>query len=137
MTRCRAPWPHREPRENGPGPSRPPEGHTANDRPNNDFDDGNFVLRLDRDLSSIVSIGATLRGFEGKYGDPGDIYTNDPYAYETESNWIGTVFADFRLAPDWTAHVIVGGQDRRYLSFDESPGSLQRHDRRAEPAGRP
>jgi vitamin B12 transporter len=96
--------------------------HTANDRPNNDFDSGDLVLRLDRDLSAALSIGATLRGFEGKYGDPGDIYTNDPYAYETESNWLGTVFADFRPAPDWTAHVTIGGQDRRYWSFDESPG---------------
>ena len=96
--------------------------HTANDRPNNDFDSGDLVLRIDRDLSAAASIGATLRGFEGKYGDPGDIYTNDPYAYETESNWLGTVFADFRPAPDWTAHVTVGGQDRRYVSFDESPG---------------
>jgi len=96
--------------------------HTANDRPNNAFDSGDLVFRLDRDISSAFSVGATLRGFEGKYGDPGDIFTNDPYAYETESNWIGTVFADFRPAPDWTAHVIVGGQDRRYVSFDEDPG---------------
>ncbi len=96
--------------------------HTANDRPNNDFDSGDLVLRLDRDLSANASIGATLRGFEGKYGDPGNIYTNDPFAHETESNWLGTVFADFRPAPDWTAHVTFGGQDRRYVSFDESPG---------------
>jgi vitamin B12 transporter len=96
--------------------------HTANDRPNNDFDSGDLVLRLDREISSVVAIGATLRGFEGKYGDPGDIYTNDPYAYEDESNWLGTVFADLKPATDWTAHVTVGGQDRRYLSFDEDPG---------------
>jgi vitamin B12 transporter len=96
--------------------------HTANDRPNNDFDSGDLVLRLDRDISSIVAIGATLRGFEGRFGDPGDIYTNDPYAYETESNWLGTLFADLKLAPDLTAHVTVGGQDRRYVSFDELPG---------------
>jgi vitamin B12 transporter len=96
--------------------------HTANDRTNNDFDSGNVVLRLDRDISGNTSIGATLRGFEGKYGDPGDIYTNDAYAYERESNWLGTVFADFRPDPEWTAHVTVGGQDRRYLSFDEVPG---------------
>jgi vitamin B12 transporter len=96
--------------------------HAANARPNNDFDSGNLVFRLDRDISAAFSVGATLRGFEGKYGDPGDIFTNDPYAHETESNWIGTVFADFRPAPDWTAHVTVGGQDRRYVSFDEDPG---------------
>jgi vitamin B12 transporter len=96
--------------------------HTANDRENNAFDSGDLVLRLDREISAAVALGATLRGFEGKYGDPGDIYTNDPYAYETESNWLGTVFADLKWAQDWTAHVTVGGQDRRYVSFDESPG---------------
>jgi vitamin B12 transporter len=74
--------------------------HTANDRPNNDFDSGNLVLRLDRDVSSSVSMGGTLRGFEGRFGDPGDIFTNDAYAHETESNWLGTVFADFRPSPD-------------------------------------
>jgi vitamin B12 transporter len=96
--------------------------HTANDRPNNDFDSGDLVLRLDRDLTADASIGATLRGFVGKFGDPGDIYTNDAYAYETESNWLGTLFADFRPAPEWTVHVTFGGQDRRFVSFDESPG---------------
>jgi vitamin B12 transporter len=96
--------------------------HTENDRPNNAFDSGNLVLRLDRGLSAAVDVGATLRGFEGRYGDPGDVYTNDPYAHETENNWLGTVFADLRPAPDWTAHVTVGGQDRRYVSFDEEPG---------------
>jgi len=96
--------------------------HTANDRPNNNSDTGNLIFRVDRDLSGGVDIGATIRGFEGKYGDPGDIYTNDPYAYEDEANWLGTVFADIKAAPDWTAHVTVGGQDRRYISFDELPG---------------
>src|ERR1035438_9837543 len=63
--------------------------HTANDRPNNAFDSGDFVLRLDRDLSTSVAVGGTLRGFEGRFGDPGDIYTNDAYAHETEDNWLG------------------------------------------------
>lgn len=96
--------------------------HTANDRPNNAFDSGNVVLRIDRDLPGGAGVGATLRGFVGRYGDPGDIYTNDSYAHETESNWFGTVFADLKPAPDWTAHVTVGGQDRRYVTFDELPG---------------
>jgi vitamin B12 transporter len=96
--------------------------HTANDRPNNAFDSGNLALRLDRDLPDDLDVGATLRGFVGRYGDPGDIYTNDPYAHETESNWLGTLFADWKPDPDWSAHLIVGGQDRRYVSFDEDPG---------------
>lgn len=96
--------------------------HTANERQNNDFDGGNIVLRVDRDLSSTAAFGATLRGFEGRFGDPGDIFTNDLYAHETEGNWLGTVFADLRPDPDWTAHITVGGQDRRYVAFDELPG---------------
>jgi vitamin B12 transporter len=96
--------------------------HTENDRPNNAFDSGDLVFRIDRDISPSVDLGATLRGFEGRYGDPGDIYTNDPYAYETEANWLGTVFADLRPSPDLTARITVGGQDRRYVSFDEDPG---------------
>ena len=96
--------------------------HTANDRPNNSFDSGDFVLRIDRSLPGGAGVGATLRGFDGRFGDPGDIYTNDPYAHETEGNWLGTVFADFGASPDWSARVTVGGQDRRYVSFDEEPG---------------
>jgi vitamin B12 transporter len=96
--------------------------HTANDRANNDFDSGDLVLRLDRDVSASLGVGATLRGFEGRFGDPGDINTNDLYAHETESNWLGTVFADLRSSADWTTHVTLGGQDRRYVSFDELPG---------------
>jgi vitamin B12 transporter len=96
--------------------------HTANQRQNNVSDTGNIVFRIDRDLTGGVDIGATLRGFEGRFGDPGDIYTNDPYAHETEGNWLGTVFADIKSTPDWSTHVTVGGQDRRYVSFDELPG---------------
>jgi len=96
--------------------------HTANDRPNNAFDSGDLVFRLDRDLTKEAAVGATLRGFEGRYGDPGDIYTNDPYAHESESNWLGTVFADVRPSADLDLHATAGGQDRRYVSFDELPG---------------
>jgi vitamin B12 transporter len=93
-----------------------------NDRANNAFHGANLVLRLDRDLTPSVAVGATLRGFEGHYGDPGDIYTDDPYAHEDESNWLATVFADLRPTPEWTARITLGGQDRRYVSFDEDPG---------------
>jgi vitamin B12 transporter len=95
---------------------------TQNQRQNNAFDGANLVLRLDRDVSASVAVGATIRGFQNRYDDPSDIYTDDLYAYEKESNWLGTVFADLKLAPDWSAHVTVGGQDRRYVSFDELPG---------------
>lgn len=95
---------------------------TENTRPNNAFSGSNLVVRVDRDISESVALGATLRGFEGRYGDPGDVYTNDAYAHEDEGNWLATVFAVVKPAPDWSARVTLGGQDRRYVAFDEVPG---------------
>jgi len=97
-------------------------GHTDNARINNTFDNGNTAVRLDRPLNDAVTVGVTLRGFVGRYGDPGDMYTNDRYDYEKENNWLGTAFAELRLAPDWTARVTLGDQDRRYQAVAPDPG---------------
>jgi vitamin B12 transporter len=74
------------------------------------------VLRLDRTLSARVSVGATARWFHGRYGDPGDRYTNDPDNSEREDNVLTTAFAELKPAPDWTARVQLGGQDRRFVA---------------------
>ncbi len=95
-------------------------GHTANQRINNTFDSEDVALRLDRRFSSGLALGATLRGFVARYGDPSDIFTNDTRAYEKENNWLGTVFAEARPASDWTTHLTLGGQDRRFLSVEPS-----------------
>ena len=94
-------------------------GHTENDRANNAFDSANATLRLDRKMSDRVVVGATLRWFHGVYGDPGDRYTNDPDNETREDNVLATSFATLTLAPAWTAHVMLGGQDRRFVA--ESP----------------
>jgi vitamin B12 transporter len=91
-------------------------GHTDNDRRNNAFDSLTASLRVDRQVSKDVAIGATWRGFFGRYGSPGDRFTNDPDNEETESNQLATVFADLTHAPGWTSHIVLGGQDRRYVS---------------------
>ncbi|MEO7414757.1 MAG: TonB-dependent receptor [Opitutaceae bacterium] len=94
-------------------------GHTDNDRANNSFDSANTTLRLDRKVNDRVSIGGTARWFHGVYGDPGDRYTNDPDNETREENLLLTAFADVRFAADWNAHVVLGGQDRRFVA--ESP----------------
>ncbi len=91
-------------------------GHTDNDRPNNSFDSVTYALRVDRRLSQTTAVGGTLRGFFGRYGSPGDRFTNDPNNRETESNQLATVFADFTHAPNLTSHAVIGGQYRRYVS---------------------
>lgn len=97
-------------------------GHTDNDRENNAFDSTNLTLRLDRKLSERTGIGGTLRWFHGVYGDPGDAYTNDPDNESREENVLATAFADWKLAPAWTARAVLGGQDRRFVSENPRAG---------------
>jgi vitamin B12 transporter len=94
-------------------------GHTDNERRNNEFDSLTYALRLDRQVTKDVAIGATWRGFVGRYGSPGAAIgfgANDPDNEETESNQLATVFADLTHSPGLTSHVILGGQLRRYVS---------------------
>lgn len=94
-------------------------GRTDNDRPNNAFASQNATLRLDRRVSERAEVGGTVRWFHGVYGDPGDRYVNDPDNETRESNLLATAFATLTLAPAWTAHAVLGGQDRRFVA--ESP----------------
>jgi vitamin B12 transporter len=93
-------------------------GHTDNERPNNQFDSVTYALRLDRQVTKDVALGVTWRGFVGRYGSPGanvGFGANDPNNKESESNQLATVFADLTHAPGLTSHVVLGGQDRRYV----------------------
>lgn len=99
-------------------------GRTDNERANNEFDSVTFTLRVDRRLNDEVSIGATWRGFNATYGDPGDRFTNDPDNEDRESNQLATVFADLTHSPNLTSHVALGGQDRRFVA--ENPGPFGR-----------
>jgi len=94
-------------------------GHTDNDRANNQFDSATTALRLDHKVSDRFAVGSTVRWFHGVYGDPGDRYTNDPDNETREENVLATAFATVTLAPAWTAHAVLGGQDRRFVA--ESP----------------
>lgn len=96
-------------------------GHTDNERVNNQFDSATYALRLDRQLSAKVAVGATWRGFIGAYGSPGAAIgwgADDPDNEERESNQLATVFAEFMPTPELTSKVVLGGQDRHYESFN-------------------
>ena len=96
-------------------------GHTDNERPDNSFDSATTVLRLDRTITDRLAIGGTVRWFHGEYGDPGDRYTNDPNNVDTEDNVLATAFADVKFADDLSAHLVLGGQDRRFVSNNPEP----------------
>lgn len=97
-------------------------GHTDNQRANNAFDSSNTTVRLDRKLNDRAAVGATVRWFHGVYGDPGDRFTNDPDNESREENLLVTAFATVQLAPLWTSHSILGGQDRRFVSENPRAG---------------
>ena len=98
-------------------------GHTDNERVNNKFDSATYALRLDRQLGKTVAVGATWRGFLGRYGSPGAAVgfgANDPDNQERESNQLMTLFADFTPTPALTSKLVLGAQDRRFVA--DSPG---------------
>jgi vitamin B12 transporter len=107
-------------------------GHTDNDRPNNEFDSTTYALRVDRRLSARVAVGATWRGFIGTYGSPGAAIgwgANDPDNEERESNQLATVFAEFTPSPEVVSKAVLGGQHRRYESFDGAATTLVKNRR--------
>jgi vitamin B12 transporter len=95
---------------------------TDNTRVNNEFKDLNVAARIDDQPWTNLRIGVTLRGLDSRYDDPGDEYTNNLYDYETEQNWLATVFADARLTENLLSHLIIGGQDRRFVAYEPAPG---------------
>jgi vitamin B12 transporter len=97
-------------------------GRTDNQRPNNAFTGTSFALRLDWRMSAALTLGATWRGFVGRYGSPGDRFTNDPDNQDREQNQLATVFAEYTLSPGWTGRVLLGGQGRRFVSDNPTPG---------------
>ncbi|MDD3180030.1 MAG: TonB-dependent receptor [Opitutaceae bacterium] len=97
-------------------------GHTDNERPNNAFDRVTYAWRVDWKISDTVAVGTTWHGFNGWYGDPSDRFINDPDNQERESNQLGTVFADFTPSAAWTSRVVLGGQARRFVSENPTPG---------------
>lgn len=100
-------------------------GHTDNQRLNNAFDSATTALRLDHTLNPRVAVGGTFRWFHGVYGDPGSRFTNDPDNQDREDNLLATTFADLKLADAWTSHVVLGGQDRRFVSENPGPRGTQ------------
>lgn len=100
-------------------------GHTDNERANNAFDSANATLRLDRKMNERAAVGGTLRYFHGVYGDPGDRFANDPDNQSRESNLLATAFATVTLASGWTAHTVLGGQDRRFVSENPRPNGTR------------
>lgn len=97
-------------------------GRTDNERANNNFRSSTASLRLDHAIDARRSVGATLRWFNGRYGDPGDRYTNDPDNASREDNVLATTYAEVKFGPGWSGRALLGGQARRFVSENPWPG---------------
>jgi vitamin B12 transporter len=93
-------------------------GETDNGRTNNQFRSANAVIRIDRRLTRTLAVGATLRGLDATYGDPGDIYTNNPYDHEKEQDLLGTFFATDQFGDNFSGKLTLGGHYRRFVSYE-------------------
>jgi len=98
------------------------DSDTENQRRNNAFAATSCAVRLDRRISRKLAVGLTWRGFLGRYGSPGDRFTDDPDNREREQNQLATLFAEYALSSTWSGKVILGGQDRRFVSENPTPG---------------
>jgi vitamin B12 transporter len=104
-------------------------GVTDNDRANNEFKSINGVLRLDHALTQNLAVGATVRALEAKYGDPGDIFTNDPTAHEKEQDLLGTVFLTAKEGQYFSEKITLGGQYRREDAWSFGADDVAREER--------
>jgi vitamin B12 transporter len=107
-------------------------GHTDNERVNNKFDSTSYALRFDRKVSAKVAVGATWRGFIGVYGSPGAAIgfgANDPDNEERENNQLATVFAEFIPSSEFIHKIVLGGQARRYVSFNGTSSTVVKNHR--------
>lgn len=95
---------------------------TENARPNDQFDGLNGRVRLDRRISPRVAVGATLRWWHSRNGNPADRFIPDPDDHSAEAQTLVTAFADLDPHPSWSLHLIVGSQDRRFEQVALTPG---------------
>jgi vitamin B12 transporter len=81
-----------------------------------------YAVRLDRQASRQLTVGATLRGFIGAYGSPGDRFTNDPDNREREQNQLATLFAEYTVSPRWSGRHDPGRTGPAICLGNPTPG---------------
>jgi vitamin B12 transporter len=82
---------------------------TQNDAPANDFSQAATVLRLDRQVTDALSIGLTTRLTDSAYEDRGA-------SLDHVDASLVTLFADARITPGWTSHLVLGHYQEAYDS---------------------
>lgn len=93
---------------------------TANDLPFNDFKQWSYTTRLEYALTPEVLVGATFRGQNADYQEPGSRLFSSPGTVSAD-NYLTTVFAQLRVSDTITSRLTLAAH-RRLYAFASSYG---------------
>lgn len=101
---------------------------TANDRPLNTFKGWSGSTRLEYAVSPELTLGATFRGQDTEYAEPGSRFFPSP-ATVAFTNTLATVYAEARPQEGLTSRLTVGQHVRDY-NYASAWGDSPLHNRR-------
>lgn len=93
---------------------------TANDRPNNDFENFHYATRIDHALSERTVLGVTARGALRDFESPGSVAENDPDNSDEEEFLLLTAYLDHQVNELWNTHLLAGWLNQD-LTFNFPP----------------
>lgn len=86
---------------------------TANDRPQNEFKDWAYSTRLEYTAAPGVLVGATFRGLNANYEEPGSRFYPSNGTVQSE-NALTTVYGQVRTSDDFTSRLTLASHLREY-----------------------
>jgi vitamin B12 transporter len=93
---------------------------TANDRPNNDYKQWSYSTRLESQVAPTWLLGATLRGQQGDYEEPGSRLYASAGQVDADNHLV-TAYGQWRPDADLTSRLTVAWHQRQY-SFADAYG---------------
>jgi vitamin B12 transporter len=93
---------------------------TANDRPNNDYKQWSYSTRLESQVAPAWLLGATLRGQQGDYEEPGSRLYASAGQVDADNHLV-TAYGQWRPDADFTSR-LTGAWHQRQYSFADAYG---------------
>jgi vitamin B12 transporter len=94
---------------------------TDNDRPQNGYERTAYSARLDYNATAALVVGATFRGQDSEYNEPGSRLFPYPGLVEF-SNYLTSVYGEVKLGEAFTSRLTLGSHVRDYV-FNDAFGS--------------
>lgn len=96
---------------------------TDNERPQNEFEAWSYSARAEYDVAPALTIGATFRGQDSDYNEPGSRLFPFPGSVEF-SNYLTTVYGEARVGEKFASRLTLASHVRDYVfrdAFSASP----------------